>query len=96
MDAHDLTTIVTDVVNYHKASHPRRIDFIAPESPNTCVCDAHQMTQMLNNLLTNALKYSPSQKAVTVRLYVEANEAVIEVKDQGIGIPDNELAAFRS
>ncbi len=39
------------------------------------------------NLLSNAIKYSPQGGAVGVRLLDRAGEVVVEVTDQGIGIP---------
>ncbi len=43
------------------------------------------------NLLTNALTYAPDTERVELRLTREANMALIEVQDQGPGIPDDIL-----
>lgn len=57
--------------------------------------DADRIARLLENLLANALKYSPVGSPVTVRLGLEetggATWAVLEVEDRGIGIPDAEL-----
>lgn len=50
------------------------------------VADKERITQVLMNLITNAIKYSPQKSAVTVSLEKINNEAVIAVKDTGIGI----------
>src|SRR5205823_964043 len=42
---------------------------------------------ILNNLLNNAVKYSPAGSPVSLRLSREGANAVIEVRDNGIGIP---------
>jgi signal transduction histidine kinase len=44
----------------------------------------------INNIVLNACKYS-GNKPVSLRLLVKKDETVIAVKDEGIGIPDNEL-----
>lgn len=44
----------------------------------------------LNNLLENAVKYTPADKPVTVSLQIKKNVACLRVADQGQGIPDKE------
>ena len=45
---------------------------------------------MLNNLLSNAARYSPGGSSIRVRLRRDGAQAVLEVIDRGIGIPPNE------
>jgi len=52
--------------------------------------DAGAISQALMNLLTNADKYSPSQKEIIVNVRNEGRQVVIEVVDQGDGIPQEE------
>lgn len=49
--------------------------------------DATRVEQVVNNLLSNALKYTPEGRRIEVRLAREGSEAVLEVRDQGLGIP---------
>jgi two-component system phosphate regulon sensor histidine kinase PhoR len=49
------------------------------------------IVQVLVNLLDNAIKYSPNASKVWARAFWEENELVLEVKDQGIGIPAEHL-----
>jgi len=49
------------------------------------------MEQVLVNLLDNAAKYSPPGSAIEIRARREAAEAVIEVRDEGPGIPPGDL-----
>jgi signal transduction histidine kinase len=53
--------------------------------------DAGAMAQAIMNLLTNADKYSPSDKTITVNLNRGKNQAVIEIIDRGEGIPKEDL-----
>jgi PAS domain S-box-containing protein len=49
--------------------------------------DETRLEQVMNNLLTNALRYTPADGQIVVRLASEAGEARLEVRDDGIGIP---------
>ena len=58
--------------------------------PDEAVCapvSIHLMEILLDNLLSNACKYTPSGGHVTLRLTATRHRAVIEVEDDGIGIP---------
>jgi len=48
------------------------------------------LAELLNNLIDNALRYTPAGGTVTVRLYGEADQVVLEVDDSGPGIPEAE------
>lgn len=48
--------------------------------------DRDELSQCINNLLDNAIKYSPGQKAVEVSLLKEPQSVTIRVKDNGVGI----------
>jgi signal transduction histidine kinase/ActR/RegA family two-component response regulator len=49
--------------------------------------DASRLRQVMNNLLTNAIKFTPAGGAVTVVLAVEGGDATVSVHDTGDGIP---------
>jgi signal transduction histidine kinase len=53
--------------------------------------DAHKIEQVLNNLVGNALKYSPAATKVEVALARAGEEARISISDQGPGIPAREI-----
>lgn len=46
------------------------------------------ITNVIYNLLDNALKYSPDQPVITVTLQANAQELILSVKDEGLGIPN--------
>lgn len=52
-------------------------------------CDSDLIKRVVANLLSNAFKYTPKDKAVTLRLRREERFAVVEVLDKGPGVPDN-------
>jgi signal transduction histidine kinase/HAMP domain-containing protein len=52
--------------------------------------DRERLAQLLSNLVSNALKFTPAGGRVTVRTFVDSPNAVLEVADTGIGIPEGE------
>lgn len=56
-----------------------------------CRIDLNAFRQILGNLVSNAVKYSPEQTLITVRLRAAAGEAVLSVADRGVGVPPEEL-----
>jgi signal transduction histidine kinase len=52
--------------------------------------DRERLSQLVGNLISNALKFTPAGGHVTVRTFVDGSHAVIEVEDDGIGIPEAE------
>ncbi len=55
------------------------------------VMDPDRINQVLNNLITNAIKYSYPNTVITLRARMMGDEAAIAVEDQGQGIPESEL-----
>lgn len=55
------------------------------------ISDESILSQALGNLISNALKFSPTGKAVTVRAVTNGNNFVVHVIDEGPGIPHDEL-----
>ncbi len=53
--------------------------------------DEEAVEQILENLLDNALKYTPEGGRVRIGWYVQAAQVCIEVSDTGIGIPEADL-----
>src|SRR6516225_1782324 len=53
--------------------------------------DSARLHQVVANLLTNALKFTPAGGRVEVRVHPDGNQAVLDVIDTGIGIPADEL-----
>jgi signal transduction histidine kinase len=54
--------------------------------------DASKLRQVVNNLISNAIKYSPCRTTTTVRLEGSAFELKVAVHDQGAGIPPGEIS----
>jgi signal transduction histidine kinase len=72
----------------------RRIEVELPDEPVIVTADAVRLEQVLTNYLTNALKYSPDDQPVVVRLGVSEGLAVISVHDHGPGLPWEEQSCI--
>jgi PAS domain S-box-containing protein len=54
--------------------------------------DGQRLEQALDNVIGNAVKYTPADGRVLVTIGHEGGEAVVSVRDNGIGIPEDEVA----
>ena len=53
--------------------------------------DTDQMMRVIDNIMNNAIKYSPDGGTITVRLKQNQNWALLSISDQGLGIPRKDL-----
>ncbi len=54
------------------------------------LAEPSKLKQVMINLLSNAINYSPEDAEVTVKAYLKADECIVEIIDQGIGIAPEE------
>ncbi len=59
----------------------------SPDHPMVIPLDTEKMERVFTNLINNAVKFSPEGAVITVRLVSEMDWVILEVNDQGIGIP---------
>ena len=92
-DYFSLLKLVTETIEDIKAAEQtHQINFKLKHASDIEVfADKDRITQVLNNLLTNAIKYSPTANKVKVTLFVEGDCAVVSVQDFGIGMDSYEL-----
>ncbi|WP_375501785.1 scytonemin biosynthesis sensor histidine kinase [uncultured Nostoc sp.] len=62
------------------------INFVSPHNSLTACIDKKLLEPILKNLLDNAIKYSPSQIAIELKLSCKNEKVIFQVKDRGIGI----------
>ena len=53
--------------------------------------DTDQMMQVIDNIMNNAIKYSPDGGVITVGLTQSQNQIILSISDQGLGIPKKDL-----
>ncbi len=73
-----------------KSQHELR--FESSSLCNSAMVDMKLLRQIINNIVMNAVKYSPNESRVEVTLECEEDVAVIAVRDHGIGIPEADQA----
>ena len=68
--------------------HTFRVQF--PDSFPIIQGDERRLTQVLNNLISNAIKYSPDGGEIVVTGSVQREHVLLSVSDPGIGIPEHQ------
>lgn len=87
----DLGPFILDAMPLGLSDHSVLLD-IPPQFPRI-VADPDRLRQVLSNLTTNAVKYSPSGGSITVRCRQRGDDhLVIEVVDHGLGIPEEQVS----
>jgi len=62
--------------------------------PITVIGDPVRLHQIFGNLLNNAWKYTPPGGSIRITLGVEGDEAIVKIKDSGVGIPADKLESI--
>lgn len=76
-------------LNYENLSKRKDIDYnlYTELQDEELLFDETYLDLIVNNLLSNAFKYTEKGECITVRLYKEDNNLVLQVIDTGVGIP---------
>lgn len=69
-----------------RLQHGHQIEVQPPAEPFWLHVDAVRIRQVLGNLIHNAMRYTPQEGRIELQAWREGGEAVIEVRDNGIGI----------
>ncbi|GAA3941477.1 PAS domain-containing sensor histidine kinase [Hymenobacter algoricola] len=81
-----LRLLMTEFQNSEWHTH-LHFDFGAPEQPLYVCFDINKFQQVINNLVSNAIKFTPDGGRITVGVARHGNAARISVADTGVGIP---------
>jgi signal transduction histidine kinase len=88
--------LVTEAVQSAQGTALQKKNVIILSIPGTLPpieADGMRIRQVLLNLITNAVKFSPDNAAIIVRAELRDSELLIQVKDRGIGIPPAEISS---
>ncbi|MBA3822892.1 MAG: PAS domain-containing sensor histidine kinase [Ktedonobacterales bacterium] len=89
----DVVALARAAVDEQQPSWPDRpLILDLPAKPAPLTCDADRVEQVITNLLTNALKYSPDEQPVTVTVQLLVDGVRVAVTDHGPGIPPADQA----
>jgi two-component system phosphate regulon sensor histidine kinase PhoR len=91
-----LEQAVRDCLERHRAraeARQQQLEVAPPEGDNalTAWADEEALGTILDNLVDNAIKYTPAGGRITVRWHAADGQACLEVEDTGIGIPERDL-----
>lgn len=88
----DLAELVDQTLtSMQRGLNQHRLSYDFANKPLVAHADARYVKEVLNNLLDNAIKYSPQGGAITVRGRRIHEQIEISVSDHGVGIPQEEL-----
>ncbi|MDQ3447761.1 MAG: HAMP domain-containing histidine kinase [Chloroflexota bacterium] len=90
----DLRAVLEDAVAHVEPGATRKgvaLHMQIPDTPVRALHDPPRLGQVLANVIGNAVKFTPPDGRVTVSLRSDADEALIEVADTGVGIDPAEL-----
>jgi PAS domain S-box-containing protein len=69
------------------------LQFAEPAEPEPVVADSDKIMQVLRNVLSNAVKFSPDSSTIDITMRRKSERVAVTVSDQGVGIPEDELEA---
>src|SRR5436305_2175769 len=88
---YDMNVLCLEVVEDQKVVTGRPIRFQASATPATIYVDKHRLVQVVSNLVSNAIKYSPVSSSVEVSVDQDTQHVTVQVRDYGQGIGQDEL-----
>lgn len=89
----NINTVLADVLLAHEPlvqAQQHTLTFEPAEHLANVYGDAFQMDRVFTNMLVNAINYTPEGGTITIRTRQQAGEVVVEIQDNGIGIPAQE------
>ena len=87
----ELVALCRSVIEDQRLLSGRPITFESAFPTVVLVADYDRLTQVVTNLVSNALKYSAEDKPVTVQVCQRGTQALLEVQDLGKGIAEQQL-----
>jgi signal transduction histidine kinase len=92
LEEYDAGAIAREVFNlFSSSSQAHAFTLNLPDTPIPLHCDHLRIEQVLNNLIGNAIKYSPGGGKISLSLGKAGDDALFEVSDEGMGIPREEI-----
>jgi two-component system OmpR family sensor kinase len=86
----DVSRLVGDAVDDARATAPEREITSHADGPATVMGDAHQLRQVLGNLIRNALVHTPAGTPIEIGVARDGPDVRLEVRDHGPGLPTDD------
>jgi signal transduction histidine kinase/ActR/RegA family two-component response regulator len=86
LDIRHVLSQAVEQVNPLISARRHHLTLHLPPDPALVLGDRKRLIQVVTNVLNNASKYTPEQGDIVVRLEVQADDVVLEISDNGIGI----------
>lgn len=86
----DLVDVCREVIEDQRLLTGRTIELTSPPAPVNVECDYNRISQVIVNLVSNAIKYSPEDSSVKVSVGMGEGKAIVQVQDAGKGIPEDQ------
>ena len=90
----DLSALVSEVAEANRPSAVNKQQQIAVSTPghsDLTMCDADRIREAIDNLISNAIKYSPIGGKIDIRVAGDADQVRISVSDEGAGLSPEDL-----
>lgn len=86
-----LNEVISNVHDLYRKREDLEIFLTIPIDEFYCFCDRNQIIRVLNNLINNAIQAIPDHRKgiIQIRLFQQKNNAIISIKDNGIGIEEH-------
>jgi signal transduction histidine kinase len=92
MDLRDAATHAAESVRSSVDRRHQRLEVSLPAAPVTIFGDLVRLSQVVGNLLNNASKYTPEHGNIELALRIDNGLALLSVRDDGAGIPQEMLS----
>jgi signal transduction histidine kinase len=90
----DISVLVREVAEANRPLAARKEQTITLSAPpnHTAMCDADRIREAIDNLISNAIKYSPIGGCIDIMVTQEAGNIMVQVKDQGAGLSPEDIS----
>ena len=93
-EEHNLVSLINNSIRQNNVlaqNKEQTIDFEPTQGNLPVICDASRINQVINNVLSNSIKYSGENSKVTITINTSGREYKVFIQDEGMGIPKEDL-----
>lgn len=96
LEPFDMRLCVADVINSMEALAAEKQISIENnvDKGSICLADSNMTALIIRNLISNSIKFTPNQGKVQVTATIQKDEIFVEVKDNGVGLSEEQLETF--